>query len=68
MWTSLRLRPQPGWRWLALSGGLTLTVGAVVAMGWPVDHAGLLATLFAADLVAQGASAVAFGFSLEPDR
>jgi uncharacterized membrane protein HdeD (DUF308 family) len=43
-------------------------VGVVVAMGWPVDHAGLLATLLAADLVAQGISAVAFGFSLKPSR
>ncbi|GEO13737.1 hypothetical protein MAE02_14330 [Microvirga aerophila] len=68
MWTSLRLRPQAGWRWLALSGGFTLTAGVAVAMGWPVDHAGLLATLFAADLVAQGIAAVAFGFSLKPDR
>jgi uncharacterized membrane protein HdeD (DUF308 family) len=68
MWTGIRLRPQAGWRWLALSGGLTLAVGAVIAMGWPVDHAELLATLLAADLAAQGVSAVAFGFSLKPDR
>jgi uncharacterized membrane protein HdeD (DUF308 family) len=66
--TGLYLRPQAGWRWLALSGGVTIAVGVVIAMGWPVDHAGLLATLFAADLVAQGISAVAFGFSLKPDR
>jgi uncharacterized membrane protein HdeD (DUF308 family) len=68
IWIGIRLRPQAGWQWLALSGGLTLTVGVVVAMGWPVDHAGLLATLFAADLVAQGVSAIAFGFSLKPNR
>jgi uncharacterized membrane protein HdeD (DUF308 family) len=68
IWTGIRLRPQAGWRWLALSGGLTIAVGAVVAMGWPVDHAGLFAALLAADLVAQGISAIAFGFSLKPDR
>ena len=67
-WTSLRLRPQAGWRWLALSGTLTLAVVTVVANGWPVDHAGLFAMLLAADLVAQGILAVAFGFSLKPDR
>ncbi|WP_162419775.1 HdeD family acid-resistance protein [Microvirga brassicacearum] len=68
MWTGVRLRPQAGWRWLALSGGFTIAVGVVVALGWPVDHVGLLATLLAADLVAQGFSAVAFGFSLKPGR
>jgi uncharacterized membrane protein HdeD (DUF308 family) len=68
MRTGIRLRPQAGWRWLVLSGGFTIAAGAVVAMGWPVDHPGLLATLFAADLVAQGVSTVAFGFSLKPDR
>jgi uncharacterized membrane protein HdeD (DUF308 family) len=68
MWTGLRLRPQAGWRWLALSGGLTLMVGVVIAMGWPVDHAGLFGTVLAADLLVQGIAAVAFGFSLKPDR
>jgi uncharacterized membrane protein HdeD (DUF308 family) len=66
--TGLRLRPQVGWRWLALSGAFTMAVGVVVAMGWPVDHAGLFATVLAADLAAQGISAVAFGFSLKQDR
>jgi uncharacterized membrane protein HdeD (DUF308 family) len=66
--TGLRLRPQAGWRWLTLSGVLTLAVGVAVATGWPVDHAGLLAALLAADLAAQGVSAVAFGFSLKRDR
>lgn len=66
--TGLRLRPQAGWRWLALSGSLTFAVGVAVAMGWPADHAGLLATVLAADLAAQGVAAVAFGFSLKPDR
>jgi uncharacterized membrane protein HdeD (DUF308 family) len=67
-WTSLRLRPQAGWRWLALSGTLTLAVAAAVAIGWPVDHAGLFGTVLAADLAAQGIAAVAFGVSLKPDR
>ena len=66
--TGLRLRPQAGWRWLALSGGVTVATGAVVAMGWPVDHAGLFGTVLAADLLVQGITAVAFGFSLKRDR
>jgi uncharacterized membrane protein HdeD (DUF308 family) len=66
--TGLRLRPQAGWRWLALSGGFTAATGVVVAMGWPVDHAGLFGTVLAADLLVQGVAAVAFGFSLKPDR
>jgi uncharacterized membrane protein HdeD (DUF308 family) len=68
MWTGLRLRPQAGWRRLALSGGFTVATGVVVAMGWPVDHAGLFGTVLAADLLVQGIAAVAFGFSLKSDR
>jgi uncharacterized membrane protein HdeD (DUF308 family) len=66
--TGLRLRLQAGWRWLALPGGFTVATGVVVAMGWPVDHAGLFGTVLAADLLVQGIAAVAFGFSLKPDR
>jgi uncharacterized membrane protein HdeD (DUF308 family) len=68
LWTGIRLRPQAGWRWLALSGGLTIATSLVVAAGWPVDHAGLFATVLAADLVAQGVSAVASGLSLKADH
>jgi uncharacterized membrane protein HdeD (DUF308 family) len=64
----LRLQPPVGWRWLALSGAFTLAVGVVVAMGWPVDHAGLFGMVLAADLLVQGIMAVAFGFSLKRDR
>ena len=68
MWTGLQLRPQAGWRWLALSGGFTVATGVVVAMGWPVDHAGLFGTVLAADLLVQGIAAVAFGLTLKPDH
>ena len=68
IWTGFRLRPQAGWRWLALSGGFTAATGVVVAMGWPVDHAGLFGTVLAADLLVQGIAAVAFGLTLKPDH
>lgn len=63
--TSFRLRPQAGWRWLGLSGGLTMVAGLVVAVGWPVDNAWLLASVLAADLASQGLAAVAFGVALK---
>lgn len=66
--TGLCLRQQAGWRWLALSGGFTMAVGVVVAMGWPVDHAGLFGRVLAADLLVQGIAAVASGLALKPDR
>jgi uncharacterized membrane protein HdeD (DUF308 family) len=68
IWTGIRLRPQAGWRWLALSGGFTVATGVVVAMGWPVDHARLFGTVLAADLLVQGIAAVAFGLTLKSDR
>ncbi|WP_414476094.1 HdeD family acid-resistance protein [Microvirga sp. M2] len=63
--TRPRLRPEAGWRWLALSGGLTIVAGVVIAIGWPIDHAVLLATVLAADLIAQGIAAVAFGAAIK---
>lgn len=65
--TGLRLRPQAGWKWLTLSGGITIATGAVVALGWPVEHAALFGAVLAADLIAQGIAATAFGLALRPD-
>ncbi|QRM35914.1 HdeD family acid-resistance protein [Microvirga sp. VF16] len=64
--TAVRLRPQVGWRWLALSGAVTIAASVVVAMGRPVDHAWLFGAVLAADLSAQGVAAIAFGLALRP--
>ncbi len=64
--TGIRLRPQVGWGWLVLSGGITIAASVVVAIGWPMDHEWLFGAVLAADLSAQGIAAIAFGLALRP--
>ena len=57
-------RPLPGWGWLVASGVVTSLAGLVFLLGWPVNSLYLLGLILAFDLLFQGASAIALGFSL----
>lgn len=54
-------RPEKGWGWIAVAGGVTLLAGVVIAVGWPVNTLWVLGLFLAVDLIIQGWSCIAFG-------
>ncbi|WFU91403.1 HdeD family acid-resistance protein (plasmid) [Rhizobium sp. CC1099] len=64
LFAGFRDRSRKGWIWIAASGVLTLTVGAIVLWTWPVVGLLLLGALLTVDLIFQGWSYVAFGLGL----
>lgn len=65
---AVRARPATGWVWLAISGALTILVGVLIAIGWPVSTLWVLGLFLAIDLTFLGLSTLAFGFTLKPPR
>jgi uncharacterized membrane protein HdeD (DUF308 family) len=64
LWLWFNNRAQPGWRWLAFSGLITLATGILVAVGWPGNSAWILGLLLAFDLLFQGWTLVLLGYAL----
>jgi uncharacterized membrane protein HdeD (DUF308 family) len=64
LWIWFNNRAQPGWKWLALSGVITLFTGILVAVNWPGNSAWILGLLLALDLLFQGWTTMLIGFSL----
>jgi uncharacterized membrane protein HdeD (DUF308 family) len=62
--TGIRERPHGGSGWIVASGVMTLLVGLVIALGWPLNAPWLLGLFLAIDLVFQGAAALALGLAL----
>ena len=65
IWWSTLLRGLPGWGWIAFSGVVSIVAGLVFVAGWPADTIYLLGMVLAFDLMFQGISAVALGFTLK---
>ena len=59
-----RLRPERGWGWVVASGVMTVLVGIIVAVGWPVNAVWVLGLFLAIDLFFQGLALLVFGFDL----
>ncbi len=64
LWLWLNHRSQPGWRWLALSGLITLAAGLLIALGWPGNSLWILGLLLVFDLIFQGFSLIFLGLAL----
>jgi uncharacterized membrane protein HdeD (DUF308 family) len=64
LWVWMNNRSQRGWRWLLLSGLITLLTGLLVAAGWPGNSVWLLGLVLSFDLLFQGATLVMFGLGL----
>ncbi len=52
-------RELPAWRWLALSGALSLLLGGMILAQWPGSSVWVLGTFFAIELIFQGWAAIA---------
>jgi len=64
LWIWFNHRAQPGWRWLALSGAITLLAGILIAAGWPANSVWILGLLLAFDLTFQGITLLMLGLAL----
>jgi len=64
LWIWLNHRSQPGWRWLAFSGLITLAAGLLIAIGWPGNSLWILGLLLVFDLIFQGFSLILLGLAL----
>jgi len=65
VWWSAQLRVVPGWGWITVSGVVSILAGLAFVAGWPADTVYLLGMVLAFDLLFQGMSAVALGFTLK---
>ena len=52
-------RELPAWRWLALSGALSLLLGGMILAQWPGSSLWVLGTFFAVELIFQGWATIA---------
>lgn len=64
LWIWFNHRAQPGWKWLALSGIITLATGILIAVNWPGNSVWILGLLLAFDLLFQGWTSMLVGFAL----
>lgn len=67
LWVWFQNRAQRGWKWLALSGILTLLTGLLIAAGWPDNSVWVLGLLLAIDLAFQGIMLLMLGMALRRD-
>ncbi|TIV13376.1 MAG: HdeD family acid-resistance protein, partial [Mesorhizobium sp.] len=64
-WVAFSHRPEQGWGWLLAAGIITILLGLMIAMGWPVNSLWVLGIFLAIDLVFQGWSFIAIGLALK---
>lgn len=68
LFSGTRLRSRYGWGWILASGVVSILVGVVFLLGWPVNSLWLLGVVLAVDLAFQGVSMIGFGLALKPAR
>ncbi|RWG16078.1 MAG: HdeD family acid-resistance protein [Mesorhizobium sp.] len=64
-WVAWNHRPQQGWGWLLAAAIITILLGLIIAMGWPVNSLWVLGMFLAVDLIFQGWSFIATGLALK---
>nr|WP_052194966.1 DUF308 domain-containing protein [Aureimonas altamirensis] len=64
IWFGVSARPEHGWGWLVAGGLVTLLLGLVIALGWPVNSLWVIGAFLAADLMVQGGACLALGLYL----
>lgn len=67
MW-GFRLRPEPGWGWLVLSGLLALLLGVLIYSKWPWDAVWVIGLMVGIDLLFTGWSVIAMSLALKRQR
>jgi len=61
--TALRMRATPGWGWMLFSGLASFILGIMVYNRWPSGSTAILGLLFGINLLLNGTSLLALGFS-----
>lgn len=64
IWIGIKERPRNNWGWVVASGVVTLVLGIIIALGWPVNSLWVLGMFLAIDLIFQGWAYVALGLAL----
>lgn len=65
IWAGFGQRGTAGWGWMVAAGVVTLLVGILIALRWPVNSLWVLGLFLAIDLVFQGWTFIAFGLALK---
>jgi uncharacterized membrane protein HdeD (DUF308 family) len=64
-WVAFNHRPEQGWGWLLVAGVISILLGLIIAMQWPVNSLWVLGMFLAIDLIFQGWSFIAIGLALK---
>ncbi|OHV89449.1 HdeD family acid-resistance protein [Mesorhizobium sp. ORS 3428] len=64
-WVAYHHRPEQGWGWLLAAAIITILLGLIIAMGWPVNSLWVLGMFLAVDLIFQGWSFITIGLALK---
>jgi uncharacterized membrane protein HdeD (DUF308 family) len=62
------MKRETPWIWVALSGAVTLLLGVLILMRWPVSSLYILGLFLGIDLIVAGASWVGIGLGLRRAR
>lgn len=65
LYVGLTQRHSTGWGWVVASGVVTLIVGILIMLRWPVNSLWLLGIFLAVDLMFQGLSYIFYGLGLK---
>lgn len=65
IWAGISQRHSSGWGWMVAAGLLTLLVGLVIMLRWPVNSLWVIGIFLAVDLMFQGVAYVTYGLGLK---
>ncbi|MGL4323018.1 MAG: HdeD family acid-resistance protein [Beijerinckiaceae bacterium] len=61
---AFKIRPASAWIWMALSGVISLALGALIIWQWPASGRWVLGTFLAIEMIMQGWASVALAFAI----
>ena len=64
IWAGFMQRRSSGWGWMVAAGVVTLIVGILLLLRWPINSLWVLGIFLAIDLMFQGISYIGYGFGL----
>lgn len=64
IWAGISQRHSRGWAWMVAAGILTLLVGLLIMLRWPVNSLWVLGIFLAVDLMFQGLAYITYGLGL----
>jgi uncharacterized membrane protein HdeD (DUF308 family) len=68
MFLALSMKRETPWIWVALSGAITLLLGVLILLRWPVSSVYILGLFLGIDLIMAGAGWIGLGFGLRRAR